>query len=124
MINPILRVVKENDVVLLEIPATIRFNQPAIRQIVKIRNLKYEPEDEKHPNTNWLHFDGEVLLTTERVPKGKENVLFANGFGIKEVLNEFLIEKYKKDFMMFHPSENQYTEEEYQYLQRQWENNI
>lgn len=124
MINPILKILKENDVVLLEIPASMRFNQPAIRQIVKIKNLKYEPEDEEHPNTNWLHFDGEVLQTTTRVPKGGENVLFANCLGIKEILNDFLVEKYKKDFMMFPPSENQYTEEEYEYLERQWENNI
>ena len=124
MINPILRVLKENDVVLLELPVSIRFNQPAIRQVVKVSNLKYEPEDEKHPNTNWLYFDGEVLLTTERVPKGKENALFCNCLGVKEILNNFLIEKYKKDFMMFPPSENQYTEEEYQYLEQKWKNNI
>lgn len=121
MINPILKVLKDNDVVLLEIPASHFFNQTAIRQVVRLNNLKYEPEDEKHPNINWLHFDAEVLLTTVRVPKGKENTIFASCMGIKEVLNDFLIEKYKKDFMMFHPSENQLTDEEFQYLEKRWE---
>lgn len=122
MINPILKTLKEEDIVLLELPGSTIFNEPAIRQVIKIKNLKYEPEDEEYPNTNWLHFDAEVLLTTVRVPKDKENALFTNCMGIKEVLNVFLVEKYKKDYMMFHPSENQLTEEEYQYLQRQWEN--
>lgn len=109
MIRPLLKVLKDGDIVLMELPQN--YSAP-IRQIVRLKNLEYESEDEEHPNMNWLNFEGEVLFTTVRVTKESENLIFTNCMGIRELLNPFLVEKYKSDYNMFFPKENQMSEEE------------
>lgn len=115
MINPILKVLKEGDVVLVEIPDSSITGTGGIRQIIRLKELEYEPEDSEYPNQNWLDFKGDVIYTTVRVEKESENFIFSNCMGIKEILNPFLIEKYKIDYRMFSPKENQLTKEEYEY---------
>lgn len=104
MINPVLKILKEGDVVLMKVESSA--------QIVKLTSTKYHPEDEEYPNRNWLDFEGDVLYTTERVHKEDENFIMFNCMAISEILNDFLIEKYVKDFNMFSPKEHQLSDEE------------
>jgi hypothetical protein len=111
MINPLLKILKNDDVVLMSIEG----NFTTSAQIVKLKNVIYQPEDDECPTTNWLEFNGEVLFTTERVHSSNHNLIFTNCMGIKEILNPFLIEKYTHDYRMFPPSENQLTDAEFEY---------
>jgi hypothetical protein len=108
--NPILKKLKEGDVVLMRLPSGVH-NIPDIHQIVKLKNLVYESEDEEY-YFNWLNFEGDVLYTTHRVHISQINFIFTNCMGISEILNEFLIQKYIRDFYMFKPSENMLSDEE------------
>jgi len=113
--NPILKTLKENDIVLFHIPSNTFTRSAPIRQIIKLKNLKFQPSDDKY-HFDWLNFEGEVLYTTERVHSENPNLIFGNCLSIIEKLNSFLVEKYVKDFMMFPPSENQLSDEELEFL--------
>jgi hypothetical protein len=110
MINPLLKVLKNDDVVLMSMEG----NFTTSVQIVKLKSVIYQPEDEEC-STNWLEFNGEVLFTTERVHSSNHNLIFMNCMAIKEILNPFLIEKYTHDYRMFPPTENQLTDAEFEY---------
>lgn len=112
MINPILPKLKEGDVVLSTLPFGVNQN---IYQIIKLKNLKYEPEDEEFPNRNWLNFEGEVLYTSQRVHKSYKDFIFINCMAIREILNPFLIEKYVRDYMLFKPEDHFLSDEEEEY---------
>lgn len=110
--NPILKTLVLGDVVLINIPSNTWTRSAPIRQIIKLTELDFDPGDD----FDWLNFKGDVLYTTERVHSSDPNLIFGNCFSITEKLNSFLIEKYKKDFMMFSPEENQLSDEELEYL--------
>jgi hypothetical protein len=112
--NPILKTLKVGDVVLLSMPGNHFSMNPPIRQIIKLTKAEYEKPNEN--GLDWLNFDGEVLYTTQRVHPSEPNLIFGNCLAISEKLNDFLVQKYKIDYMMFAPNENVLSDEELEYL--------
>jgi hypothetical protein len=58
----------------------------------------------------------EVLFTSERTHPTETNIIFGNCMAITQILNNFLIEKYKIDYRLFKPTENALSDEEFEYL--------
>ena len=114
--NPILKTLSVGDIVLVHIPTDVWSRTAPIRQIVKLTKADYEPG----ADFDWMNFEGEVIFTSERVHASEPNLIFGNCLAISEKLNPFLIEKYKKDFMLFPPTENQLSDEELEYLQKRF----
>lgn len=120
--NPILKTLKEGDVVLLALDS-MSPGQPTHRQIVRLKNLEYQPKDNEF-DFDWLTFEGEVLYTSIRVHPSNRNFILTNCLGIVEKLNDFLVEKYQKDYNLFRPDEHQLSDEELEYGQLRLENEL
>lgn len=111
--NPILKTLSNGDVILLVVPTSSR----DLVQIIKLSDIKFESgADLTPPEIDWLNFKGEVLYTSMRVHHTQKDLIFGNCLAIREKLNPFLIEKYKKDYMLFSPSENMLSDEEQEYM--------
>jgi len=69
MVKNFLKELKENDIVMMEIPSMVR---TTLKQICRIYNLKFIPvvdESLKKYADGWLYFDGEVLYTNFKLHK-------------------------------------------------------
>lgn len=82
--NPILKTLKENDIVMIEIPSMERAD---IKEICRIFNLKYLPPNEKY-NFDWLHFEVEILYTNMKLHKSMLTESVGNCMAITEVIAE------------------------------------
>lgn len=107
MFNPILPILKENDIVL--------FSSNNNYQIARLTNLEYIAPNETS-KYNWLNYNYELLYTSVRLPYNNTNIILTNCLGICEILNDFLIQKYVKEYNMFLPTENVLSKEELEYL--------
>jgi hypothetical protein len=85
--NPILKTLKDGDVVMIYIPFP---SGQSARQIVRLKNIKYLPADDKF-DFDWLDFDCDVLYVNQRTHK---DVLqcWGNCVSIAEVIPADLIE--------------------------------
>jgi len=107
--NPVIKDVKENDIVLFELPANNRGNYI---QICRVYNLNYEPSDEEY-DFDWLYFDAEVLFVNLRMHK-KHIVCIGNCLAIKEIIPFELVNKYVKLYDLWKPEENTLSDAEFQ----------
>lgn len=87
--SKILKTLKENDVVMIELHSTERAN---VKEICRIFNLKLIPADEKH-SSDWLDFDAEVLYTNIKLHKSMLNESLGNCQAITEKIEISQIEQ-------------------------------
>lgn len=99
--NPILKILKENDIVLVELPSDMRVNY---FQICKIYNLKYTPSNDEF-DFDWLDFNTEVLYVNWRVHPTLINQCIGNCLAITEVIPVELIETFVVQYRMWKPEE-------------------
>lgn len=109
--NPILKTLKENDIVLLEIAG----NGPPIKQIARIFNLKFQKADDEY-DFDWLNFDSEVLYTNMKLHETEKNKTFGNCLAIIEKVEESHLEQYSKSLYMWNVDEYKLSDEEFEYL--------
>lgn len=67
--NRILETLKENDIVMIEVPSMNRAN---VKEICRIYNLKFKKADVER-KLDWLEFDGEILYTNIKLHKSMLN---------------------------------------------------
>ena len=84
--NPLLKILKAEDVVMVEIPSS----GATFKQIVKLKNLKYQPADNEF-DFDWLDFDSDVLYVNQRTHKDILQCL-GNCLSITEIIPTELIE--------------------------------
>jgi hypothetical protein len=85
--NPLLKTLKDGDVVMVEIPSS----GATFKEIVKLKNLKYQPADEKF-DFDWLDFDCDILYVNQRVHKDMLQSSLGNCLAITEIIPTDLIE--------------------------------
>lgn len=90
--NPILKTLVDGDVVMMEVPSSLR---NSLKQICRITNLKFT-EAENDRKFDWLEFDGEVLYTNTRLHKSHLNDPIGNCLAITEKLTNSDIAKIAK----------------------------
>jgi len=109
--NPILKTLKENDIVLISVPS---WNRTDLKQIVKLNQIEFQPSTEEF-NFDWIDFDGEVLYTNVRMNLENQNFIFGNCLAICEKVNPDFMEQTAKIHDLWKAGENVMSEEEYQY---------
>ena len=87
--NPILETLKENDIVMIEVPSMERAN---VKEICRIYNLKFKKADEKS-KLDWLDFDGEILYTNIKLHKSMLNDPTGNCMAITQKIDLEQIEQ-------------------------------
>ena len=87
--SKILKTLKENDVVMIELHSSERAN---VKEICRIFNLKFRPSDEEHP-LDWLDFDAEILYTNLKLHKSMLNESLGNCQAITEKIELSQIEQ-------------------------------
>ena len=92
MNNPILKYIKNNDIVLFELPSTERTN---IKEIVRIYNLNFIPADDGF-KFDWLEFEGEILYTNIRLHHSMINKPIGNCLAITEIIPNDFVEQYAR----------------------------
>jgi hypothetical protein len=98
--NSLLKTLKENDIVIVELNSKERANY---KQICRIYNLKYLPADEKF-SFDWLDFDSEILYVNWRVHPTMIDCI-GNCLAITEILSKELIGIYVRQYEMWKPEE-------------------
>ena len=89
MKNNLLETLKENDIVMIEIPSTERSH---VKEICRIYNLKFTKADEKS-NFDWLDFDGEILYTNIKLHKSMMNEPIGNCMSITHKIDKDHVEQ-------------------------------
>ena len=97
--NPILKTLKENDGVMVELQSTER---AAFKQICRLSNLKYSPADETC-DFDWLDFDAEVLYVNYRLHKTMISCI-GNCLAITEIIPLPLVKTYVRQNDMWKPT--------------------
>lgn len=120
--NPLSKIVKEGDIVLIELEG-MRYNSPISRQICRLKNLKYEPADEKY-NFDWLYFEVDVLYTSMRTHPSLLNECVGNCLAIKEIIPEGIADMYAKNHNMWPATEFMLSDEELEAMYEQLNNDI
>lgn len=115
--NPILKTLKEGDIVLIEIGSQIRL---PIKQICKIYNLNFQPADEKF-SFDWLEFDGDILYTNYKLHPSMLKKPAGNCMAIIEVIPRRLLPQYTKVNMMWKPEDYPMSNEELEYMEQKME---
>lgn len=87
--NPILEQLKENDIVMIEVPSMERSN---VKQICRVYNLKFKKADDKI-KFDWLEFEGEILYTNMKLHKSMKNDPVGNCMAITEKINPDQLEQ-------------------------------
>ena len=105
--NPIIKTLKEGDIVLVEVPSAER---AAFKQICKLHNLKYYPADEQF-DFDWLDFDAEILYTNYRMHKSMIKCI-GNCLAIEEILDPSYVEIYVRQNDMWKPEMYQLSDVE------------
>ena len=67
--NPILETLKENDIIMIEVPST---EIASVKEICRIYNLKFKKAGSE-TKLDWLDFDGEILYTNFKLHKSMLN---------------------------------------------------
>lgn len=93
--NPLIKILKDGDVVLMEIPSISR----TLMQIVRLKNLKYQPANEEF-DFDWLEFEGDVLYVNARHHQSMLSPI-GNCLSITEIIPTELIENYAKKYDMW-----------------------
>lgn len=117
--NPLLKTLKENDVVMVELRSKERAN---FKQICRLYNLKYTPADEKY-DFDWLDFDAEVLYVNWRVHPTMVNCI-GNCLAIGEIIPTGLIETYVRQNEMWKPEAYPLSDAELESKQREIERRL
>jgi len=94
MNNPILKTLKENDLVLIEVPSIESYN---LKEIVKISNLKLDDDN------GWLDFDAEVLYTNTKMHKSMLNEAHGNCMAISETVDPLHLIQFARLHDMWKP---------------------
>ena len=89
--NPILKTLKNGDIVMLALEYNEDGQSIIKKQIVKLKNIKYIPPDDDH-DFDWLEFDGDVLYSNCKVPAFVGNCI-AIKYKIKESELEYIANK-------------------------------
>lgn len=120
MYNPLLKTLKENDIVLIEIRQPNPVRPPSI-QIARINNLKFIPKDESC-SFDWLDFDGEILYTNARLHKSILKKPIGNCYAIKEKLpnNEKFLENYANINGLWKAELYMYSDEEVEHIKEEF----
>lgn len=85
--NPIIKELKENDLVLLEIPSSER---PTLKQICRIYNFRFLE------GQVWLYFDGTVLYTNFKLHRSMLKRVMGNCMSITEKIDPEHLEQYSR----------------------------
>ena len=105
--NPLLKILKENDVVMVELCSTERAN---FKQICRLHNLKYTPTDGEF-DFDWLNFDAEILYVNFRIHPTMIHCI-GNCLAITEIVPIDLIETYARQNEMWNPEKYQLSDAE------------
>lgn len=108
--NPILKTLKEGDIVMVEL---VSKNGKPFKQICQLSNLKYFPADETY-DSDWLEFKTEVLYTNFRM---SPNAIYCIGncLAITEVIPKELVQIYVTREGMWNPEQYPLSDEEVEY---------
>lgn len=105
--NPILKLLKEGDIVFMEVPSFLF----TVKQIIKLKNLKYEPVDDQF-KFDWLNFDPEVLYTNMRWHPSLLGRCAGNCLAIKEIVPTAILEMFAANHNMWKATDNMLSDEE------------
>ena len=109
--NPVLPLIREDHYVFMEMFG--RYGEVPIRQIVRVYDLKYEPEDNQY-DFNWLNFKGEVIYTNFRMHPEMINSPAGNCLSITEIIPIALLERFAANHNMWLATEFPLSDEELQ----------
>lgn len=113
MQNPILKNIKDGDVVLMEMES--RYDTPH-RNLVRLSNVEYIPAGTEHEGStfdfDWLEYDADVLYTNKKMHSSWLDKGVCNCLGITEIVEEELIEKYVQTYNMFDAKKYTVSDEE------------
>lgn len=112
--NPILKQLKEGDIVLTENPS---HDLATCKQMIKLRNIKYHPIDDKHM-FDWLDFEGDILYTNIKLHKSLLNQPIGNCMSITEIICDEQIEQLARLYDMWKADEYMLTDSEFKYKQQ------
>ena len=98
--NPLLKLIKEGDLVLMEISG---FTSVA-KQICRLKNIKFQPANEEY-NFDWLDFEVDVLYTSIRMHPTLLNQCIGNCQAIKEIIPEGILEIVAKNYNVWKADE-------------------
>jgi hypothetical protein len=82
--NPLLKDLKLNDMVLIEVPMG---NQPPAKQIVKLTKVDFKPSNDEH-DLDWLDFDCEVIYTNQKTHPSNLTLSYGNCYTITQLVDE------------------------------------
>lgn len=113
MNNPLLKNIKEGDIVLMEIQSSER---NSFKEICKLSNLNFQPAD-KEFNFDWLEFEGEILYTNFRLHKSMLDKPMGNCLSITEIIPIDLVETYVRINDMWRANNFLMSDQELEYKQ-------
>lgn len=112
--NNILKSLKENDIVMIEIPSSERND---VKEICRIYNLKFIPADSKY-NFDWLDFDSEILYTNMKLHKSMLNQSMGNCMAITEKIDLEQVEQIARVNDMWKADKYLLSDAEFEHKQR------
>jgi len=107
--NPILKEIKNGDIVMVEMPSKLR---AAYKQICKLTDIKYEPADKETP-FDWLNFKSEILYTNYRLHPTMMHCI-GNCLAISEIIPAELIDTYVRQNEMWRPEQYPLSDAEFE----------
>ncbi len=113
--NPLLKEIKDNDIVLFRYP----FTQGEVRIMVRLYDVEYQPANEKY-DFDWLESKGEPLYTNQRlspesITAWKEGKM-TNPICAAEIIKPDFVEQYSVALNMWKADENMLTEAEVEHI--------
>jgi hypothetical protein len=115
--NPLIYVVKENDVVFFNITGF----SGAAKQLCRVYDLKLIPADEVC-SIDWLEFKVDVLYASQRMHPSVMNNCIGNCLAMQEIVPEPIMEMFAKNHNMWKADEYMMSDAELEAVRERFDN--
>lgn len=110
--NPVLKTVKEGDLVLFHSPGMVSMHGfvPDLYQIARLTNIKLLEADDKY-NFEWLEYDADLLYSSVQLPEDSMEPSL-NCMAISQIVPSELLDNLVHSFRLFDPRKYPLSKEE------------